>query len=304
MSERTAVVTGASGRIGRTLCKALGARHYSVCALAHRTSSEMIAIDLAKDGEAILGILERHSPQVVFHCAGVMSRTNPVAQFEANVMMTVRLTQALGRIAEPRPVLVNVSSAAEIGAPPSNAPPLPEDFPCAPYHSYGASKLCQTEIALASGREHGYRVVCARIFNLLRVPDAPELPVESWVAQIHAIRGSGGQIRVGNIDVVRDFIDLEDATRILIDLAEAPEANGIVNVASGVGTRLSDILVLLRELSGVQFEVVRDPARTRIRDIPAVVASVDKLTRLVGRPPFDLRASLAKMLAAEAAAHV
>src|SRR5262249_54376419 len=160
-------------------------------AVAHRPSSEMIGIDLAKDGEAVVAILERHSPQVVFHCAGVMSRINPVAQFEANVMMTVNLTQALGRLAETRPVLVNVSSAAEIGAPSTGAP-IDEDFPCAPYTSYGASKLCQTEIALASGREHGYRVVCARVFNLLRLPDAPELPVESWVAQIHAIRGSGG----------------------------------------------------------------------------------------------------------------
>lgn len=297
------LITGASGRLGRLIGSALSSRGASVVGVDLKPSAGIKALDLAGDLEGVSQLLEETKPPLVFHAAAVLSGSDALAQYRSNVMMAAVLTEAIGRMKPgARPKVINLSSAAELGVPvepeKSRDKPVLEDCPCRPITAYGASKLCQTEIILAASRRFGFKAVSTRIFNFLGLPNSPELPVQSWVDQLRAMKNGGERVLLtGNTSVVRDFIDVKEAVKILLELAAASDAEGIVNVASGTGTKLSVIIDYLRELSGINFEVKQDPARLRSKDVMRVVASTDRLVGLIGRPvQFNLKGSLADML--------
>jgi GDP-4-dehydro-6-deoxy-D-mannose reductase len=126
------------------------------------------------------------------------------------------------------------------------------------------------------------------------------LVVQSFAAQIVKImKGQAGPvIDVGNLESTRDFIDVEDVVRIYWQLVNSPSAYGeIINVCTGSGTSISDILSKLIALSGVNAKVEIDHSRFKPLDIPEHFGSTEKLKRIIGYVPnIDLDISLARIL--------
>jgi GDP-4-dehydro-6-deoxy-D-mannose reductase len=94
-------------------------------------------------------------------------------------------------------------------------------------------------------------------------------------------------LRVGNLAAVRDFLDVRDVVRAYRLLAESGFAGDfdIVNVSSGTGRRMSDLVEGLADLAGVAVSVEIDPGLFRPVDVAFSVGDPGKLAARTGFAP-------------------
>lgn len=294
------LISGAGGFIGTALTALLRHRGGRVATIGTRgdTRAGHFAVAPGRWGVADwVDALDRVRPARVFHLAGA-TQGSPDELHAVNVELARALFAAL-RITGLRPDLILAGSAAEYGAAVVDGVPVCEDVPCAPVTPYGRAKLAQTEAALAFGAETGLRVLVARIFN----PIGPGLPrhlaLGDFAGQIAAIGREGGTLRTGDIEVCRDILHVDDLAAALATLAANPEARGVVNLCTGVPTRLRDLVESMIAASGKPIAIVPDPARLRGGERRVVVGSPAALTALgANLAPRDLRVAAAGMLRA------
>ena len=259
---RAALVTGASGFIGRHVCAVLAARGYRVTALGRAGGSRVDAdarIELADIGslDEVQAALEQAAPSLIFHLAGVSSAPTPDDLYRINTIFGVTLATAAARWAS-RPRLLATGTAAEYGPHAAGPVPISETTPCVPTMPYGISKLSQTTHILS---QFGDFCTVARLFNPVGPGIGKHLALGSFAAQINAMGPAGGVLKTGNLSSMRDFYDARAAAACLVDLAELPAATGqVVNVASGKPTVLRDIVSALMAAAGKPVELSENVA--------------------------------------------
>jgi GDP-4-dehydro-6-deoxy-D-mannose reductase len=238
------------------------------------------------------------------HLAGVTNSPIPSQFYLVNTVYAASLLHAL-EIAGygDRPVLL-VGTAAEYGQITPDQLPVVETLPCNPYNHYGISKLAQTQMGLTLAKQ-GRRIVIARPSNIIGAGMPKNLALASFASQIRAI-ATGEQppvIEVGNLSSVRDFVDVDDLVQVYWQLIQTPNAYGdVINVGSGCGMMIGDLLAQLIELSGLTIDVRVDPVRYKPIDVPVHYSSVEKLNALTGTiPTFHPKNVLRKILAEQSA---
>ena len=110
------------------------------------------------------------------------------------------------------------------------------------------------------------------------------LSLPSFASRI-AAASAGSQIAVGNLDIVRDFIDVKDVARIVYNLAQKdPWPWPIVNVCSGVGVSINEVLQMMIRKSGKELKIYIDAALRRPNDVPVFVGCTRRLLSLGIQP--------------------
>jgi len=309
-----ALVTGGGGFVGQWLIRALLADGWSVTSAGLSTPQEpallapaerdrvtwrRVDIRSATDIEATL---EHSSPDVVFHLAGVSyvpeAQRSPAETYEVNVLGTVRLLAAIAR--ERRegradPVVLVVGSGTQYGRHSPDELPLAESAEQRPQDAYAASKAAQEIVALQTFRAEGVRVVCTRSFNHSGMGHAEHFLLPALVRRALALAlapRARPELRMGNLDSVRDYLHVQDVVRAYLLLVERGTPGDVYNVASGVGVSVRDLVsdVLLRV--GRTAEITTDPTLVRSADIPALIGSPAKLQRATGWRPVRTRADI------------
>src|SRR3990172_5774619 len=103
------------------------------------------------------------------------------------------------------------------------------------------------------------------------------------------------RVRVGNLDAVRDYLDVDDVVEAYARLLDPRTAPGVYNVASGTGVALRAVLEALLRHARVQPELEVDPARLRPAD--SLVGDATRLARATGwAPRRPLDDTLARLL--------
>lgn len=284
-----ALVTGAGGFCGRHLSPYLETHGVEVHALSSRagTSIRHHWVPDTTDVAALTEVVGSVRPDFVFHLAGVSHSADPSLFYRINVEYGVAVLFALERAGLPdRPVLL-AGSSAEYGMVSERQLPIREDLPPFPYNHYGISKLAQTLEGLSASRKNR-PIVIVRPFNIVGAGMPEHLVVQSFSRQITDIMK--GQIppviEVGNLGSVRDFIDVKDVVRIYWKLIQTPSSYGeVVNVCSGKGISIHDMLRKLIERSGMTIEVRAVPSRFKAIDVPLHYGSREKLERILGNMP-------------------
>ena len=273
---RRALVTGATGFIGRHLVAQLAAEGWAVTCVARRplcaapSSPGSMTLELGPapwSVESLKQALEVSGAEVVFHMAGTTRTASLADLYAINTGLAATLFDAVeahARRLQLKPLIVLAGSAAEYGEVAPDALPVAESHPCAPSTDYGISKYAQTLVGLAHARR-GLNVIVARIFN----PIGPSMPTHLALANFaQQIRLGVTVLRVGDIDVERDFIDVSEAARLMAALAANPpprdEYDGIAwNICSGQVISLRNLVDDLIRLCGRSITLEIDPTRLR-----------------------------------------
>jgi GDP-4-dehydro-6-deoxy-D-mannose reductase len=136
-----------------------------------------------------------------------------------------------------------------------------EDTPLEPGSVYALAKTA-ADLAGELAANRGLDVLRVRPFNHTGVGQrdlfvAPEFARQ--VAEIEA--GLRTRMSVGNLDSVRDLLHVDDVVDAYVRLLEPAVPANAYNVASGVGTRIGDLIEMLRAHSPATIEVEADPAK-------------------------------------------
>jgi GDP-4-dehydro-6-deoxy-D-mannose reductase len=286
-----ALVTGASGFVGRYLVDALRRDDAEVCACAGPRDAVPGALPIdVSDMRTLRAALDAARPTVVFHLAAQTfvpdSLRAPMETYEINAVGTARLAEAVRDYGGDPPRIVFISSAEVYGARLRAEYPLHETLDLRPGNPYGASKAAAEAILLGESRSFGTDVVIARAFNHIGPGQKEHFVVASFAAQLARIAAGGApQLFVGNLETARDFLDVRDVVAAYIALARSGERGEIYNVCSGKAVAIRDVLRELIAIARVPVEVREDPNRLRNVEMPLSVGSPEKLRERTGWVP-------------------
>ena len=261
------LVTGDTGFLGRALVARLKADGH-ITRVAHNlpcSFGTFVACDLDSTVEEWHAALEGCTG--VFHLAWATvpstANADPLGDLEINVAGTVRLLEALRHLPE-IPVTFASSGGTVYGEP--DTLPIPEHHPLRPKTAYGVSKTTAEHYALLYRRLWG---VDARIVRLSN-PFGPGQDITGQVgaASIFAARALAGErIEIwGDGSAIRDYIYVDDAISGLLATMLAPvdrfgALDPVVNIGSGRGVSLRELISLLMHVLDKPIEVHYKPAR-------------------------------------------
>ncbi len=285
-SKGTVLVTGLQGFTGAHLATLLAQAGYRVAGLvsgAPRNPHEHL-VDM-RDAAAVREAVDALQPDYAVHLAAIshVAHGDTAEIYDVNVKGTLHLTQALAAQTKPVRKLLLASSGNLYGD--AGDRPIGEDTPVKPQNDYGISKQQAEEVV----RQAGLPAVIARPFNYTGVGQSPAFVVPKLVA---AFRRGERRLKLGDIDTVRDFSDVRWMVQAYLGLLQS-DFTGTVNVCSGRGTRIRDVLAALEGLAGWHMEVETDPALLRGNEIRHLVGSPARLESLLQPPP---RPALAETL--------
>ncbi|PYQ16260.1 MAG: GDP-mannose 4,6-dehydratase [Acidobacteria bacterium] len=244
-------------------------------------------LDVASSVEAALGDV---TADAVVHLAAQsspqLSWSDPAGTLRTNLHGLLHLLEVVRRRA-PIPRVVVVGSVEEYGAAAASELPLGEDAPLRPASPYAVSKVAQGFLALQYWLSHGVPTVRTRAFHHSGPGRAESFAESSFARQIAEIEAGLREpvVRVGNLDVVRDFTDVRDVVRAYWLLLERGEPGEVYNVCRGTGVRMGELLDELVAASGRRLDVRVDPERLRPSDVPVLVGDPGKLRRRTSWEP-------------------
>lgn len=298
-----AFITGVSGFVGPYLVKHLAASGFDVFGVDRR-GNDVDGCVVEKcdvtDAAAVAEVVKRVSPDLVFHLAGqssvARSWKEPGLTQKVNVDGFRNLLDSVAAAGiSPRILLV---SSAEVYGIPKELPIL-EACPISPISPYGESKVEQERIAL----EHvkgGMHIVISRSFNHTGPGQPPEFVCSNFARQVAEIE-KGLQppvIKVGNLEIKRDFSDVRDVVKAYLLLLERGKPGEVYNVCSGSAFTISDVLGKLARLSKAKFGVKQESSRVMDNTVPVLHGDHSKLTAATGwKPMISLDKTLTDLLA-------
>lgn len=284
-------VTGAGGFVGGRLLPALEAAGHVVTAADHE-------VDVTSRA-AVTEAFRVARPEAVIHLAAqssvARSLRDPGAAWRVNYLGTRAVLQAFADAA-PRARLLVIGSADQYAPTGPGAAPFDETTPLRPRSPYARSKAAGEQLARLAVRD-GLDVVCVRAFNHTGRGQTDTFVVPDFAHQIAAIAAGqrAPRMRVGNLESVRDFLDVDDVVDAYLRLLDPAVPPDVYNVASGAGLRIGDVLEGLCARAGVEPTIETDPARHRPTDW--LVGDATRLKAATGwTPRIDFATTLDDVL--------
>jgi len=285
------LVTGAAGFVGRHLVPRLERDGWDVIAADRE-------LDVA-DAPTLEARVAESAPDAVVHLAAQSSVADSWRQaaltYRVNYLGARSLLEALRRRA-PGARLLLVGSAGVYGSLPPGSPPFDETSPLRPVSPYARTKAA-ADLLGACYAARGLSVLRLRPFNHTGPGQSEGFALSSFARQLAEIEAGRREpeLRVGNLDSVRDFLDVEDVVEAYVRLLEGGAAAGAYNVASGVGTRIGELLerLIARSRARPRLRVEAE----RLRPVDQIVGDAGRLRRATGwEPRMPLDTTLERLL--------
>jgi GDP-4-dehydro-6-deoxy-D-mannose reductase len=303
-----ALVTGGGGFVGQWISRALLARGWEVYAAGVGASTTPVLTETEQGAvrrltmdvrvrTQVAAALDASRPDIIVHLAGISylptADDAPTEAWSVNVLGAVTLLAEVGRRREAGtldPRILVAGSAQQYGRHEPAELPLPETAAQRPMTVYAASKTAQEVAAIQAFRAEGIQVIATRSFNHTGVGHDEHFLLPALVRRIAALReGAGSVLRIGNGDTVRDYLHVEDVVDAYLALLDRGVAGEAYNVCSGEGVTVRALTQRVLERTGVNAEIVSDPALQRAVDVPALVGDPAKLTHATGWHPRHTR---------------
>jgi nucleoside-diphosphate-sugar epimerase len=277
-----ALVTGATGFVGRHALAALVQRGFEVHAVTcsgRRTEAHVSwhDADLLESGSAE-ALLRTVQPSHLVHFAWFAKPSEfwSSAENERWLDASTRLVQAFAEAGGLRAIVAGTCAEYEW----TSEIYVEGETPLVPATLYGRCKDMLRQRAEKIARESDIEVAWGRIFFLYGPHEYPQRLVPSVVRSL--LRGEQAACTEG--EQVRDFMHVEDVGDAFGALADS-HVRGTVNIAAGSRTRVRDLVELIGHIVGrpdlLRFGAIPAPSN----DVPVLVADVTRLREEVGWAP-------------------
>ncbi|MGA6984133.1 MAG: GDP-mannose 4,6-dehydratase [Candidatus Sulfotelmatobacter sp.] len=302
---RRILITGGTGFVGSHLVRLLKSRDATVTVLsAGHTTLQEVGVEYCtadlRNSDDVGAIVRAVNPRQIYHLAGVTSVAeswdDPRRAFEVNVTGTLNLLESAMRLPGP-PRILNVSTAQVYAH--SDAA-LPENAPLAPDNPYAATKAMAELLTVQYRQSITGGIITARAFNHTGPGQLPTFALPSFAKQLAEMEVGiiPPVLKVGNVDVKRDFTDVRDVVAAYCQLLDRAKTGEVYNVCSGRAVLLADILRELQSHCRVPVKIEVDPARLRPNEVWQMLGDPTKIQAETGwKPQVPLKTTLTDLLA-------
>ncbi len=290
-SSESIFITGVDGFAGGHLRRLARDQGFRVTGTSRKTNSPAEGVYQCniEDEAELSRIVESVLPDYVVHLAARSHfvQGDPAQVYRTNVIGSRNLLSALSKASKsPKRVLL-VSSGNVYGI--SSQERLKETDALSPINDYSVSKVAMEFLAIAW--QSFFEIVVARPFNHIGKGQAGTFLIPKLA---RAFQKGLPSIEVGNTSAIRDFSDVRDVSRAYLSLllcAACPVHP--INVCTGEGHTVLEIINLLRSITGHHPEVIAVKGLSRLQEIPRLVGDPASLVRVGGyRPKADLEGCL------------
>ncbi len=303
------LVTGGAGYIGSHVVKALGERGYQVVTYDNLStghswavlSGDLVVGDLSQSS-ALIDLFNNYRPEAVMHFAAHIvvpeSVENPLKYYLNNTVNTLNLLDRCREFGVKH--FIFSSTAAVYGEP--EEVPVTEDAPLKPINPYGQSKVFVEKVLKDCSKAYSFRYVALRYFNvagadaLSRIGQVSPKPTHLITRALKAAAGEIDKLEIYGTDYptpdgtcIRDYIHVDDLANAHILALEHLLSGGesrVYNCGYGHGYSVRQVIKTAKEVTGVNFKVVKAPRRPG--DPPSLVADSSRIrSELKWQPQHD-----------------
>lgn len=283
------LVTGVDGFTGRHLTALLAEQGHEVIGISHSAITmpikELAASHICDltDAQALKDILETVRPDKVAHLAAIAFVSHGIVEdiYRTNIVGTRNLLEAISALDGVEAVLL-ASSANIYGNRVSGA--IDETVTPDPINDYAVSKLAMEFVARLY--QDALPIIIARPFNYTGVGQATNFVIPKIIDHV---RRKATTIELGNLDVARDFSDVRDVVLAYsMLLADRSAIGQVFNICSGEAHSLRDVIAMIREISGHDFEVTINPSFIRQNEVKMLWGDRSKIEKMTGQRPTHI----------------
>ncbi len=248
-----------------------------------------------KDSFAMATMISDIRHDWIFHLAAQsyvpFSWRAPQETLATNVIGEVNLFEVVRQLKLDARIHI-AGSSEEYGMVLPEEVPIKETNPLRPLSPYGVSKVTQDLLGYQYFKSYGMKIIRTRAFNHTGPRRGQVFVTSNFAKQIVEIEKGMRKpvIQVGNLEAVRDFLDVRDVVHAYALALEKGTPGEVYNISSGKGIRIRDMLERLIALSNVDLEIKQDPERMRPSDVELLIGSSEKFRDATGwKPaiPFD-----------------
>ncbi|AFI84244.1 NAD-dependent epimerase/dehydratase family protein [Methylophaga nitratireducenticrescens] len=234
-------------------------------------------VDVMSLTEAMSGV------DIVFHLISTSvpatSNKNPVHDIESNLVNTVKLLELM-RNADVKRIVYLSSGGTVYGTPKSL--PITENHSTNPTCSYGIVKLAIEKYLLMYAELYQLDATILRPSNPYG-PGQTHKGVQGFIGTCIDKINDGQPITVwGDGSVVRDYVYIDDVVSACLATMKGQQ-RGPLNISSGVGYSLNQIINMIEKYKGEEVEVVYQSKRSF--DIPEVILDNQLAKKSLGWVP-------------------
>ena len=262
------LILGSEGFLGSYICKECNYLNLDFIPINRNSWNELLKINLK------VWLIKKNITDIIF-CCGYSKRFNcqdieGIKEFETLNYLTKNTTCKI----------IYLSSTLVYGFVDPNLSMVDENTICKPTGAYGMYKRLMEKLVL----ENNNKNCVARLVSCIGKTKKSGLfeNIEKQLMQ------NKNQIKMDHGNTTRDYIWVGFASKLILQLAVNKKANGIFNIGSGVGLKVSEIIEKLSFLykKNINFENIRfgelmseDPKKLiiNVSKIKSILSKKEKL---------------------------
>ena len=278
-SDRTVVVTGGRGFLGRALCARL--RERGVGRLVAPSSADY---DLRRPDD-VARLFADTQPDLVFHLAARVggigaNMARPADLYLDNLLMGTYVIEEARKAGTPKTVVTGTICSYPKHTPvPFREDHLWQGYPEETNAPYGVAKLAQLVQAQANRAQYGQNVIYLMPTNLYGPGDKFHPAVSHVIPAlikkcVDAVESGADHIEVwGTGSASREFLYVDDAAEGLVLAAEHYDGPDPVNLGTDEELPIRDLATMIAELTGftgeIRWDTSKPDGQPRRRSTPA-----------------------------------
>lgn len=277
MNYKKVLITGIDSFTGVHLSSYLDNLGYDVYGTSLlKKENKKFLCDITKKDD-ILDVLKEVKPDYLIHLSGISFAAHGSHEdfYKVNTIGTINILDAFVELNLNPKKIILASSATIYGN--QGVEILSESMCPKPGNHYGASKYAME--CLARGYFGKLPIIITRPFNYTGIGQADHFLIPKIVKHYKEKKDT---IELGNLDVSREFNDIEYVCEVYSRLLECETKNEVVNICSNTGIKLLDVIDTMNKISGYQIEVKVNPDFVRKDEIKSLTGSRDKLFNMIG----------------------
>ena len=249
------------------------------------------------DAKAINSVISEIRPDKIFHLAAQSyvpaSFDYPAKTIEVNVIGTVNLLEAIVK-ARIDPIIHICSSSEVYGQVGKEETPIKETNPFRPSSPYAVSKVAEDRLGYQYNISYKLRTFITRAFTHTGPRRGEVFVVSAFAKQIAAIELGiqKPEIKVGNLDSVRTFLDVRDIVRAYWLLSEKASWGEVYNIGGKATMTIREMLNKLLSFSDISPAVVVDKNLLRPSDVTLQIPDTSKIEALGWKPTISFDKTL------------